>query len=147
MKKEILELLGRFYPQVEPNLIFANNNTIGNMFRFKDRVPLLLSSNIVYKYVCPQCSEAYVGETSRQLRTRVAEHKGVSPRTGLRSCSVRSNIFNHFEETGHFVKDDGFSILFSNCNSSLKLLESIFIHIVKPSLNGSQYSTPLNILS
>ena len=45
------------------------------------------------------------------------------------------------------TKDDGFSILLSNCNSSLKLLESIFIHIVKPSLDGSQYSIPLNILS
>ena len=117
------------------------------MFRFKDRVPFLLSSNLVYKYTCPQCNEAYVGETSRHLKTRIAEHKGVSPRTGFPISNVKSNIFKHFDDTGHSIKEDSFSTLCSNPNSSLKLLESVYIHILKPSLNGSQYSTPLNILS
>ena len=38
-------------------------------------------SSLVYKYVCPRCELR--GSTSRNLLTRVAEHAGVSYRTGV----------------------------------------------------------------
>ena len=142
LKRELNELLGKFYPQVDLCVIFTNNK-ISTFFQFKDRIPLELLSNVVYKYTCPHCSEAYVGETSRHLKTRIAEHKGISPRTGLRLANPKSNIFGHFEDTGHFIKKEHFTILATKPNSALKVIESIFIHQLNPSLNGAQYSTPI----
>ena len=114
-------------------------------FKYKDTVPKELRSNVVYKYTCPQCSGTYVGETSRHLKTRIAEHRGVSARTGRQMCNVRSNIFQHRVDTGHTVTPDAFEVLHSG-SENIKLTESILIHSLKPSLNTNLYSTPLNVL-
>ena len=86
-----------------------------------------------------------MGETSRHLKTRIAEHRGVSARTGRQMCNVRSNIFQHRVDTGHTVTPDAFEVLHSG-SENLKLTESILIHSLKPSLNTNLYSTPLNVL-
>ena len=146
LKTELSDLLGKYYPQIDLRILFMNNNSVGRFFNYKDRIPDFLQSNIVYKYSCPQCSETYVGESSRHMYTRIAEHRGVSPRTGLPCINPKSNIYKHFLDSGHIVSPTAFSILHSENTSSLKVIESIYIHKLHPSLNGMQYSTPLNIL-
>ena len=147
IKKDILELVSRFYPQLSLKLIFVNNFSISSFFNYKDRVPPLVTSDLVYQYICPQCSEIYVGETSRHLETRISDHRGVSSRTGLPLANPKSNIYSHFLNTGHPILRSSFKIIHSNRNSSLKLVESIFIHKLKLSINGMQFSTPLRILN
>ena len=44
------------------------------MFSVKDPVPVELRSNVVYKFTCASCNSCYVGETSRQLSTRIRKH-------------------------------------------------------------------------
>ena len=100
----------------------------------------------MYKYSCLQCSATYVGETSRHLRTRICEHRGVSNRTGnLLVNSPNSNIFKHYLDTGHEVSPDQFKVI-SDDLDNLKITESIIIHTEKPTLNANLTSVDLNIL-
>ena len=39
-------------------------------------------SNIAHKYKCRICYYTYYDETHRHLKTRFAEHRGISSRTG-----------------------------------------------------------------
>ena len=103
LRKELVSLVSKFYPQVKLNIIFENKFSIASFFRDKDKIPKALLSNIVYKYTCPHCSGSYVGSTSRHLTTRIAEHRGVSARTGRPLCNVQSNIYQHRVDTGQCV--------------------------------------------
>ena len=44
------------------------------MFGLKDPIPRGLRTCVVYKFLCASCNACYVGETPRQLSTRVREH-------------------------------------------------------------------------
>ena len=97
-------------------------------------------------YKCSQCSETYIGETTRHLATRVAEHRGVSARTGKFLCKQpNSNIFAHYLKTDHEIVKDDFKILCSD-SQHLKISESLLIHQNKPKLNSMTTSVPLKIV-
>ena len=142
----VLEIVGKFYPQLELKLIFKNQFSIGSFFQYKDRVPRMLSSNVVYLYTCALCGATYCGETSRHLQTRIAEHQGISSRTGRPLTNTNSTIFNHKFDTGHSVNVNSFEIVQKCKPGSTKIHESIYIHRNKPSLNNSESSVPLAIL-
>ena len=122
--------------------------SVGSFFKYKDQVPSLLLSNVVYQYKCRQCDSTYVGESIRHFATRIAEHKGVSVRTGLRlSNPCHSNIREHCVDSQHAFSDDNFKVLRVSNRHDIKLCESIFIHKLKSNLNSANTSTPLKILS
>lgn len=50
--------------------------TIGNVFKFKARIPKPLCSSIVYKFSCDNCNAIYVGKASRNLFMRMEEQRG-----------------------------------------------------------------------
>ena len=81
LKREISDLISKFYPQIDLNVIFENSLSIGSFFRYKDIIPKLVRSYVVYKYSCAQCSATYVGESTRHLQTRICEHENISHRT------------------------------------------------------------------
>ena len=144
---DVQDLIQNFFPQVNLRLIFTNKNTIARMLPFKDILPSDVRSNIVYKYTCGICNSAYIGETTRHYKTRIAEHRGVSPRTGRPMATVNSNIYKHFLDSTHVVKKENFEILKNAHPFELKVAESIAIHRFRPGLNGTLYSVPLNILT
>lgn len=41
----------------------------------KDKIPTLKKSNVVYQISCLDCNKTYIGETSRNLETRINEHR------------------------------------------------------------------------
>ncbi len=55
------------------------------------------STHVIYLICCP-CGLAYVGKTSRQLRTRISEH-----RSNIRTGDMRSPLASHFRQVGHNV--------------------------------------------
>ena len=60
--------------------------TIGSLFKFKDRLPSDMTSGVIYLFTCPNCSlgtGSYIGSTERMLRVRVAGHLDTSHRTGI----------------------------------------------------------------
>ena len=118
--------------------------TVGSFFRYKDKLPLSLSSSVVYKYTCGQCPATYIGLTKKQMKVRISQHRGISYRTNLPVTNVEySKIYNHLVDSNHEIKEENFSIL-SQCNEiDLNILESIYINDKKPSLND--YSSSFNL--
>ena len=58
-------------------VIFKSTNTLKSIIMHpKDKIPLYLNQNIVYKWSCPEehYSQSYIGESSRYLENRVKEH-------------------------------------------------------------------------
>ena len=103
-------------------------------------------SSVVYLYSCGQCTSSYVGQTSKQLKVRVSQHKGCSFRTNHPlTIPEKSNIFHHSLTTNHPITLENFKILASCDKFDLRLLESLFIHKLKPSLNDQHSSTDLLI--
>ena len=124
----------------------VNTNTISKIFQFKDCLPTLLCSGIVYKYSCGDCDATYVGKSQRHLKTRISEHKGVSVRTEQPLTKPAfSSIRDHAWKADHKITEDNFKILTSSSyNSDLHILEALAIHVLRPSLNEYN-SGPLSI--
>ena len=96
MKLEFIVFINKFYPQVNSNIIFTNNHSVQNFFKFMDIIPEVVKSKVVYTY-CTQCSESYVGETTRHFHNLVSKHRGLSPRAGVPIRAVpKSNVCNIF---------------------------------------------------
>ena len=60
-------------------VIFKSQRKLSNMFRFKDRVPYDLVSDVVYEYKCGRCNSCYHNEAEGRLNVRCGEHIGISP--------------------------------------------------------------------
>ena len=74
MAKELSRSLSKFYPHISFQMIQVNSNRIGSLFKYKDKLPKNLTSQVVYKFCCAKCNDAsYVGSTTRALQIRVAE--------------------------------------------------------------------------
>ena len=103
-------------------------------------------SSVVYMYSCGQCTSSYVGQTSKQLKVRVSQHKGCSFRSNNPLTNPeKSNILDHSLTANHPITLENFKILASCDRFDLRLLESLFIHKLKPSLNDEHSSTDLLI--
>ena len=72
LRKTLRKLLIPAYPQVDFRFIFTNNNTLKNLFPYKDRIPDDLQSDVIYKYDCVRCNSdvSYIGKTSCNLGER-----------------------------------------------------------------------------
>ena len=78
-KQELTTSLAKLYPYVKFNFIFKNSFTIGSLFKFKDTLPELMRSNIIYLSTCPKCNfGTYVGCSSRLIKILIDSNKGVS---------------------------------------------------------------------
>lgn len=47
LKRKRVQLFKKFYPQIYLRVILINKNTLGNLFKFKNRLPTMLYSGIV----------------------------------------------------------------------------------------------------
>jgi len=149
LKKELTKSLSKLFPATDFHFVLCNSFKIGSVFRFKDSVPPCARFSVVYKFGCAQCCASYVGSTLRSLKARVSQHMGVSFRTGkYLSRPDQSVIRDHINECNgsHFTIDD-FKILdnVQGC-TDLRILESIYIHKLKPTLNDHRSAHPLYIL-
>ena len=59
---------------------------VGDLFRVKEPVHKYLRSFAVYRFTGPGCFASYIGETTRQLTTRIKEHLETDP---------KSHVFKH----------------------------------------------------
>ena len=94
-----VQAINRVLPKDVRLLPVYKTLTTSDVFPNKDRVSMGLSSNVVYKFQCEQCSCCYIGETRRHLSTRVREHVTGSP--------TPTEITKHF----HIARPDHFSVL------------------------------------
>ena len=119
-------------------VIFRNSAKLGNFFRFKDSHPFAMQSLVIYNFQCTSCNARYVGKTSRHIATRIAEHKGVSSRTGKAlTTAPYSAIREHAHKTGHSIKTENFSILAKASNKfDLTIQEDLLFQKHMPGLNN-----------
>ena len=140
IRRSIKQISKQFTPHKEVIVYFKPGLRVSNFFRIKDPTPSELRSHVVYEFTCATCNGRYIGQTSRHLRQRIAEHLGISHLTGrtMKSQS-HSSIRNHCL----LCKDStcasrNFKIL-AKGNNELELLvkERLLIDRKKPLLNGN----------
>ncbi|KMQ83069.1 hypothetical protein RF55_21023 [Lasius niger] len=78
-------------------LSYTGMNKLREFIRVhKDTLPNELRSNVVYKISCKDCNASYVGQTSRLLKTRIAEHRNhINRRTTQHSVITDHRLNNH----------------------------------------------------
>lgn len=72
--KKLINIAKTVRPQLNVQPIPRPPASVASSFSTKDKIPLLLNSNIVYQVSCQQCPATYVGKTLRQLDRRLIEH-------------------------------------------------------------------------
>ena len=128
-------------------VIFKSSKRLANFFRFKDKIPLCLRSNIAYKFTCGRCNATYYGEKCRHFKVRVGEHSGISPLTNKRYKSKKSTaVKDHMLICDQLVSFDDFKLLTSsNSEFHLKIKESLLILCDQPVLNKNEASLSLHL--
>jgi len=98
----------------------------------KDRLSKLSNMNVVYRIGCKDCDASYVGQTSRQLKTRISEHKNHIKR----KTSTHSVITEHRMQRSHEFDWENVEILDAERNYSKRLIsEMINIKCQNESIN------------
>ena len=123
-------------------IVFQTKCKLINLFTFKDKTPIFLSSGIVYKFKCGGCNATCYGKTKRHFKVRMCEHLGVSALTGKRvKGNNDSAIKEHHLFCNHSCGFDNFSILACNNNDfKVTLRESLLINRDHPRLNNNRHS-------
>ena len=147
-KLQLEKTIMKMFPALDIRLVSQNPKKLGSLFQYKDKLPTLMRSLVVYCFTCPKCKVGkYVGATKRLLKVRIDSHLGVSHRTGvLLKTKDFSNIREHCKKCRTSFNYDNFSIVAQAPNNqSLSILESLTIKRMVPSLNGQTSSTVLYI--
>ena len=63
-------------------IVFTSPVRVKGFFTFKNKLPKMLLSGLVYKYKCGGCNANYYGKTKRHFKVWICEHLGVSHLTG-----------------------------------------------------------------
>ena len=100
---ETTKLSGRFHHETNFKARFNIQLSVINFFNFEDCIHNALQGCVVNKFSCGQCTSKFIGETSGHCTTRIAEHIGISFRTGQSlSIAPYSNIRDCGIQEGHF---------------------------------------------
>ena len=145
--RRLKSLIPKFYPCIDLKVVFKRGFCIGDLFRFKDKMPLESRSGVIYYTKCKKCgpSAAYLGKTKNTIYERFYGSNG-----HLNTNTRNSALHQHTSETGDpecgFVFED-IKIL-GSCSHEFRLryMESIILKIgVKQNLNKQVWSVPLSI--
>ena len=63
-------------------IVFTSPIWVKSFFTFKDKLPKMLLSGLVYKHKCGGCNATYHGKTKRCFKAWICEHLGISHLTG-----------------------------------------------------------------
>ena len=100
-------------------------------FKYKSTIKSLLVKNKcsvesgagIYKIPCNDCSLVYIGETGRNLETRIKEHK-----YAIKSCNFNNAIFNHVYKEDHRINWNDSNLMYkSNDFKKRKIIEATCI--------------------
>ncbi len=104
-----------------------------------DKIDKENKCNVVYKVKCKNCEKCYIGETGRQLKTRIGEHKEDvksvpsqamtrSQRKDSTSVRHKSAISDHIHQNNHVIEWENISIVDREDNRQCRQIrESIAI--------------------
>ena len=99
--------------------------------KVKDPVLAEDRNSVVYKVGCLDCTSSYIGETGRQLHTRITEHQ-----RNVQNNYANSQIAQHVYEHNHNINWHATSILTQHTdNRSRKILEAFHTNTTNNTLN------------
>ena len=130
-------------------IVFKSPVRVKSFFTFKDKLPKILLSGLVYKYNYGGCNATYYGKTKRHFKVRICEHLGISHLTG-KKVKIDNNklmtIQEHLLCCNYSPPFENISILTMESNDfKLKILESLLIARDKPVLNKADSTLPLEL--
>ena len=125
------------------NVAFTNNNTLRNRLVKNSNRDKGKDDIGIYIVPCKDCNQVYVGETGRNIMTRLDEHK--------RACRMgtQSNaIANHSLDLDHRINFKDASIICKNSNvAQRKVIEGALIHILDTFADNKAFSQDDDITS
>ena len=128
-QRKLTNIIKHFCTDIDIKLIFTTFK-IKNIFSFKDPIPDLIKSMVVYQFTCAGCNSRYIGETSRHLTTRIREHT---------TTDKNSHIYRHFLNSptckNHYSPSCFKIIDSADTSFSLKIKEALHINKINPELN------------
>ena len=143
VKTRLIRLIKQCYPELKLEVIFTAPKRISSLFRFKDKLPSLICSSVIYRYRSPGCHASYYGKTTRNLVVRCREHLGINE-AGQKIKSSPSAVGDHISKSGHDTSLENVEIISRTDNSfDLLIHESLLILRDRPSLNSQLSSIPL----
>ena len=146
LRRAIRCICRKYLPHKDVIIYFKSGVRVKNFFQIKDRTPLAMRSSVVYQFTCASCQASYIGQTTRHLHHRVAEHAGVSHLTGRPvKTLVHSSIRDHCRQCeGQDCSLRDFKVLASGSTDiDLLVRERLLIEKLKPALNGNSGSFEL----
>ena len=107
-----------------------------NNVRFKDLVPQIITSGVVYKFQCGLCNESYYTQCVRHLVVRCGEHIGISPLNSKRVQSrTDSAVCLHLLNCNYSPTFEDFIVL---CHENKKYLERKLSYNERYAINESK---------
>ena len=130
-------------------IVFTSPVRVKSFFIFKNKLPKMLFSGLVYQCKCDGCNATYYGKTKRRFKVRICEHLGISHLTE-KKVKIDKNKLTAIQEhllcCNYCPSFEDFSILTRESNDfKLKIMESLLIALDKPILNKADSSLPLEL--
>ena len=149
IRKKLQKIFSDKLTSCNLKIVFTSPVRVKSFFTFKDKLPKMLLSGLVYQYKCGGCNATYYGKTKRHFKVRICEHLGISHLTG-KKVKIDNNklmaIQEHLLCHNYSPSFEDFSILtWESTDLKLKIMESLLIARNKPILNKTDCSLPLEL--
>ncbi|GAA52173.1 calmodulin [Clonorchis sinensis] len=132
-----LQIIRRILNTANIRVGFQSGNTLRSVLvQLKDRLPANRTRDCVYKIKCNDCIKVYIGQTARELHTRVGEHRrkiNRSPRNAGedRALLKDSAIAEHALDTGNKIDLENVEVLRRGLRSTTLRLMAEAVEIAK----------------
>ena len=147
IRKKLQKLFSYKLTSCNLKIVFTSPVRVKSFFSFKDKLPKMLLSELVYQYMCGGCNATYYGKTKRHFKVRICEHLDIShPTEKTVDNNKLTAIQEHLLCCNYCPSFEDFSILTRESNDfKLKIMESLLIACDKPILNKADSSLPLEL--
>ena len=117
----------------------SNTNLKSLLSHTKSTTPPFYVKNIIYKILCGDCNQFYIGQTCCPLKKWIKEHEAcfrLNNYTDDSTGNIKSAPTKHGKENGHRINWKSTSIITSSdTKGQLNLLEHAAISLLKPDMN------------
>ena len=149
IRKKLQKLFSDKLTSCNLKIVFTSPVRVKSFFTFKDKLPKMLLSGLVYQYKCGGCNATYYGNTKRHFKVQICEHLDISYPTE-KMVKIDNNKLTAIQEhllcCNYSPSFEDFSILTKESSDfKLKIMESLLITRDKPILNKADSSLPLEL--
>ena len=130
-------------------IVFTSPVRVKSYFIFRNKLPKMLLSGLVYKCNRGGCNATYYGKIKRHFKVRIWEHLDISHLTG-KKVKIDNNKLTGIPEyllcCNHAPSFKDFSIWARESNDfKVKIMESLLIARDKPVFDKADFSLPLEL--